>query len=122
MKPGRTTLAVLGILLLTAENALASNGDDGGGGRILLEFVGLGLSFGCLIVSWKVLSFVRGGRLAAPWQWLTTAFLLFAIAQVLAILSYIVLPSAGGNLVEYLRILGFLLLLMGIIKMRKVLA
>jgi hypothetical protein len=122
MKPGRTTLAVLGILLLTAKSALASNGDDGGGGRILLEFVGLGLSFGCLIVSWKVLSFVRGGRLAAPWQWLTTAFLLFAIAQVLAILSYIVLPSAGGNLVEYLRILGFLLLLMGIIKMRKVLA
>lgn len=122
MKSGKTTLLVLGIVLLMTDSAAASNGDDGGAARILLELVGLGLSFGCLIVSWKVLSFVRGGRLAAPWQWLTTAFLLFAVGQVLAILSYIVLPSAGGNLVVYLRILGFLLLLMGIIKMRKVLA
>jgi|GEM_PF-2910382 len=122
MKSRKITILFLCFLLMMADTAVASNNDDGGPGRILLELVGLALSFGCLLVSLKVLSFVRGGRLAAPWQWLTMAFLFFAIGQALAILSYVVLPSAGGMFVVYLRILGFLLLLLGIIKMRKVLA
>jgi len=118
----RTIPVMAAALLLGADPAAAANGAGGGFAAALLDLVGLGLSFGCLIVSWKVLSFVRGGRLATPWQWLTMAFFLFASGQVFALLSYLASPSIVGDVVVYLRILGLLLLFLGIVKMRKVLA
>lgn len=122
MNSCRTAFVLAALFLFGADTAVASNGSGGGVGAALLELIGLGLSFGCLLVSWKVLSFVRGGRLAAPWQMFTTAFFLFTAGQVLALLSYLSMPSAAGDVVIYLRILGFLILFLGIIKMRKVLA
>lgn len=101
--------------------ACASTGSGGSSGGLLIEALMLGLSIGCLVVSWKVMTFVRGGRLATPWQWLTVAFFIFALGQGMNLLSGIVLPTAAEDLVILLHTLGFLLLLLAMVKIRKVL-
>jgi hypothetical protein len=108
------------ILAMGAETAEASTG--GGAGGALMEFAGLLLAFGCFLVSWKVLSFVRGGRLAAGWQWLTWATFLLAAGQALAFLAYLMLLPAAYDIVTLLRVIALVLLFLGMIKMRKALA
>ncbi len=117
----RLSLKAASVLLLVPSAAWATSGSGGGSGSMLLEALMLALSVGCLVVSWKVMAFVRGGRLATPWQWLTVAFFIFALGQTTNILSGIVLPTAAEDIVVLLHTLGFLLLLLAMVKIRKVL-
>jgi len=122
MKPGRIVIIVAGAFLTGAEAVQASNGSGMGAGGAILELIGLVLASGCFLLSWKVLACVRGGRMAAAWQWLTSATFLFAAGQALAFVAYLALISVAGEVVLFLRILALVLLFLGMIRMRKALA
>jgi len=108
------------LILLGVEPAEASTG--GGAAGALMEFAGLLLAFGCFLVAWKVLSFVRGGRLATAWQWVTWAFFLFAAGQALAFMGYLMSLPAAYDIVALLRVIALVLFFRGMLKMRKALA
>lgn len=122
MKAGRIFIIVAGMLLMGAGTVQASSGSGMGAGSAILELIGLVLAFGCFLLSWKVLACVRGGRLATAWQWLTLATFLLAAGQALAFIAYLVLIPVVGEVVLFLRIVALVLLLLGMIRMRKALA
>ncbi len=114
-------ILLLGCAMVVPTSVAEASTGTGVGG-VFLEFVGLLLAFACFVVSWKVLSFVRGGRLAAAWQWLTSAFFAFAAAQALSLLVELSFLPVAGEIVIFLRASGLFLLLFGMLKMRKALA
>lgn len=122
MKPQRVLITLAMALLAGAQTAEASSDAGGGAGGAVLEFVGLVLASGCFVVSWRVLAYVRGGRLASAWQWLISAFFLFAAGQGLAFLAHLMFAPLAGHIVIFLRIVGLIFLLVGMIRMRKALA
>jgi len=117
----RTSLLLVPVILMAgAQTAEASDGARAG--AALLELVGLLLAFSCFLVSWKVLAVVRGGKLASAWQWVTSASFLFATGQALAFLGYLAFVQVAEDMIVFLRIAGLVLLLFGMLKMRRALS
>lgn len=119
MKTHRILLMLIALIVAAARTAEASEGARAG--AALLELFGLLMAFGCLLVSWRVLGIVRGGKLASAWQWVTSAAFMFAAGQALAFLGDLAFVQTAEDLVTFLRIAGLVLLFLGMIKMRKAL-
>jgi hypothetical protein len=60
--------------------------------------------------------------LASAWQWITSASFLFAAGQALAFLGYLAFVQVAEDMVVFLRIAGLVLLLFGMLKMRRALS
>lgn len=127
MKSSMSVLVLLGSLVGNVSVLQAETQDAGAGsgaGSLFLESIALLLIGACLLAAAKLYRNIRRGKLGRSWLWFLLAFGVLGIAQLLLFGGQLgVFPSWGGGLgVDVLRLLSLSLLLVGVTRLRKLLA
>ncbi|MEW5701876.1 MAG: hypothetical protein AB1792_06570 [Candidatus Zixiibacteriota bacterium] len=91
-------------------------------GSFLLGALALLVVFACLLAAFKVHTAIRGGRLGQGWLFLTFGFTVLGSAQLLLFIGQVGLVPLWLVWVDALRVVSLLLLLIGVSRIRKVLA
>jgi hypothetical protein len=91
-------------------------------GSFLLGAIALLVVFACLLAAIKVYSAIRGGRMGRGWLWLLLGFTGLGGAQLLLFIGQVGLVPLWLVWVDALRLMSLLLLLIGVSRIRKLLA
>lgn len=119
--------ALVGTVLAIGLPAVAraeTESDSGGlfSGGALVELALLLVAAACALTAFKVYNSVRGGRIAQGWQWFTLGFLVLGIAQLGGFGAEAGLFPMSDFWIGLLRLGSVLLIFVGAIRMRRLLA
>jgi hypothetical protein len=101
----------------------------GGDGSMAVS--GLGVLFGtgifliilvCFFIAMKIFSMLRGGEMASGWQVLAISFIILCLGQLVELASSLELFSLDLAFVVAIRLIGVFMLLVGIMRIKKVLS
>ncbi|GAB4319437.1 MAG: hypothetical protein Kow0074_09040 [Candidatus Zixiibacteriota bacterium] len=123
----RTLTMFASTVVMTAFPAIAraeTEAESGGlfSGGALVELALLLAAAACALTAFKVYNSVRGGRIAQGWQWFTTGFLVLGLAQLGGFGSEAGLLLISDFWIGLLRLGSILLIFVGAIRMRRLLA
>ena len=76
----------------------------------------------CFFVSLKIFSLLRGGELASGWQMLAIAFVLLCLGQLIDLMVTLEIAGLNQAMVATARLAGAFLLLLGVVRIKKVLS
>jgi hypothetical protein len=91
-------------------------------GSFLLAALALVVIFACLLAAVKLYAAIRGGRLARGWSWFVFGFAAFGIAQLILCGGQVGIIPVWSVWVDGLRLASLALLLIGVSRLRKLLA
>ena len=116
------TIALSSLILLPS--LLLADSESGGVSGIGVLFGGLILLvvFVCFFLAMKIFSLLRGGELASGWQMLSISFIVLCLAQIVDLAYSMELFNISQAVVATLRLAGVFLLLLGIVRIKKVLS
>ena len=112
------------IALILMPCTLMAQSAEGGSAGVGLLFNGLILLvvLVCFFMAMKVFSLLRGGELASGWQMLAIAFIVLCLGQLIELASTLEIVGLNHAVVVTVRLAGVFLLLLGIIRIKKVLS
>jgi hypothetical protein len=113
----------LAALILLPSSLMAQSASDGSSSvgfffNMLIMLVVLV----CFLMAMKIFSLLRGGELASGWQMLAIAFITLCLGQLIELASTIEIVSLSNAIVATIRLAGVFLLLLGIVRIKKVLS
>lgn len=76
----------------------------------------------CFFVALKIFSLLRGGELASGWQMLAIAFVLLCLGQLIDLMVTLEIAGLNQAMVATARLAGAFLLLLGVVRIKKVLS
>ena len=91
-------------------------------GSFLLAALALVVIFACLLAAVKLYAAIRGGRLGRGWSWFVLGFAAFGVAQLLLCCGQVGLIPVWFVWVDAIRLASLALLLVGVSRLRKLLA
>ena len=117
-------LTITLITLILLPSLLLADSEPGSISGIGILFSGLILVvvFVCFFLAMKVFSLLRGGELASGWQMLAISFIVLCLGQLVELASTLELFNLDQAIVVTLRLAGVFLLLLGIVRIKKVLS
>ncbi|MBD3218486.1 MAG: hypothetical protein GF310_09445 [candidate division Zixibacteria bacterium] len=112
------------IALIIMPCTLAAQSAESGSAGVGLLFNGLILLvvLVCFFMAMKVFSLLRGGELASGWQMLAIAFIVLCLGQLIELASTLEIVGLNQAVVVTVRLAGVFLLLLGIVRIKKVLS
>ena len=123
MSINRLLIFTLAALLFMPCSLLADDGSAGFSGvGVLVNGVILLVVLVCFITAMKIFSLLRGGELASGWQMLAIAFIILCLGQLVELASTLEIVALNQAVVVSVRLAGVILLLLGIVRIKKVLS
>jgi hypothetical protein len=112
------------IALIIMPCTLSAQSAESGSAGVGLLFNGLIMLvvLVCFFMAMKVFSLLRGGELASGWQMLAIAFIVLCLGQLIELASTLEIVSLNQAVVVTVRLAGVFLLLLGIVRIKKVLS
>lgn len=76
----------------------------------------------CFFLALKILSLLKGGELASAWQMLTIAFVILLIAEGMQLIDMLNIASLGDTAAMLIRLVGVGAVMIGILRIKRVLS
>jgi hypothetical protein len=119
---GRLLIFVLIALLFLPSALLADAASGSSDVGVLFNGLILLVVLVCFFVALKIFSLLRGGELASGWQMLAIAFVILCLGQLVDLMVTLEIAGLNQAMVATARLAGAFLLLLGVVRIKKVLS
>jgi hypothetical protein len=119
---GRLLILALIALLFLPSALLADAASGSSDVGVLFNGLILLVVLVCFFVALKIFSLLRGGELASGWQMLAIAFVLLCLGQLIDLMVTLEIAGLNQAMVATARLAGAFLLLLGVVRIKKVLS
>ncbi|NIR64152.1 MAG: hypothetical protein GWO41_04980 [candidate division Zixibacteria bacterium] len=119
---GRLLIFALIALLFLPSALLADAASGSSDVGVLFNGLILLVVLVCFFVALKIFSLLRGGELASGWQMLAIAFVLLCLGQLVDLMVTLEIAGLNQAMVATARLAGAFLLLLGVVRIKKVLS
>jgi hypothetical protein len=119
---GRLLIFALIALLFLPSALLADAASGSSDVGVLFNGLILLVVLVCFFVALKIFSLLRGGELASGWQMLAIAFVLLCLGQLIDLMVTLEIAGLNQAMVATARLAGAFLLLLGVVRIKKVLS
>jgi hypothetical protein len=116
------TISLITLILLPSMLLADSYSGSTSGIGFLFSVLILMVVFVCFFLATKIFSLLRGGELASGWQMLAISFIVLCLGQLVDLASTLELFNLDQAIVVTFRLAGVFLLLLGIVRIKKVLS
>jgi len=118
----RLLIFALAALLFLPSALMADAASGGSDVGVLFNGLILLVVLVCFFVAMKIFSLLRGGELASGWQMLAIAFIILCLGQLIDLMATLEIGGLNQAIVATVRLAGVFLLLLGVVRIKKVLS